>query len=62
MAEMFVVLLFAKVLSIKYVHWNQQDFFDSESPLYALWERNGVTKTINYAFDPISSSLFFLSG
>ena len=25
-------------------------FFDSESLLYALWEKNGVTKTIDFAF------------
>ena len=46
---MFVVLFFAKVSSIKYVRWNKSNFFDLESPLYALWEKNSVTKTIDYA-------------
>ena len=39
MAEMFVVLFFAKVPFIKYVRWNKPNVFDSESPLYAFWEK-----------------------
>ena len=57
---MFLVLFFAKLLSIKYVRWKKQNYFDSESPLYALWEKNGVTKTIDYAFGQSSASLFLL--
>ena len=47
MVEMFLVLFFATVLSMKYVRWNRQFFFDSESPLYGLWEKNGVAKLID---------------
>ena len=37
--EMFVVLVFAKVLSEKYVRKNKTIFFDSKSPLYVLREK-----------------------
>ena len=46
---MFVVLFFAKVSSIKYVRWNKSNFFDPESPLYALWDKNSAIKLIDYA-------------
>ena len=54
MAEMFVMLFFAQVSSIKNVRWNKSIFFDSESPLYTIWEKNGATKTIDYAFGQTS--------
>ena len=44
-----VVLVFAKVPSIKYWLWNKPNFFDSETALYGLWEKNGTTKSIDYA-------------
>ena len=49
MAEMFVVLVFAKCHQ-KYVHWNKPIFFSFESPLYALWEKYDITKTTDYDF------------
>ena len=45
-----VVLVFAKVPSIKYLLWNKPNLFDSETALYELWEKNGTTKSIDYAF------------
>ena len=36
-------------------------FFDSKSTLYALREKNGVNKTIDYAFGQTSPSLFLLA-
>ena len=63
---MHVVLFFAKVSSINYLRWNKP-FFDSESPMYALWEKNDATKTIDYAFSlshPLSSytHMYFIDG
>ena len=45
----FLLLFFAKVPSIKYIRWNKPIFL-IPSPLYAIWEKNGITKTIDYAF------------
>ena len=53
--------IFTNVLSIKYVHWNRPNFFDSESSLYELWEKISATKTIDYGFGQTSPLQFLLT-
>ena len=49
---------YGAIYKVRTLKWPQ--FFYSESPFYALWEKNDATKPIDYAFGQTSPSLFHL--